>query len=83
VTGVQTCALPISTAWILTPFHADEELIAGISRKIRAIAGRPADISVAEKADLIAGLQFKIDDLLYDMSVKGMLDGLRRRLAGT
>lgn len=68
---------------IITSFPADEKFVAEVSEKIRRIAGKPTDISVVQRQELIAGMQFKIDDLLYDLSIKGLLDGLRRRLAGT
>ena len=69
----------IADASVAIPYPADARLMDVINKKIRSLAGRPAETRVIEKPALIGGLQIRIDDILYDISVKGILGRLERK----
>lgn len=69
----------IAEASVTIPYPADAQLMDVINGKIRILAGRPAETRMIEKPALIGGLQIRIDDILYDISVKGILGRLERK----
>lgn len=61
----------------------DDNQRASLAERVGRRLGAPVELAVAVDARLLGGFRFQIGDRLFDYSLRGALDGLRVRLAGT
>ena len=67
-----------AVATTASPLTADET--AALQRKVAQMTGRTVDLRVEVDDSLIGGLTVRVGDTLYDASVRGRLERLRKRL---
>ena len=67
----------VSTATQISPNELEE-----IKRKLETLVGKNEKVSIESKTDpnLLGGVVVKMNDLVYDGSIKGRLEDMKRRL---
>jgi len=67
----------VSTASQISPDELEQ-----IKRKLETLIGKNEKVSIDSKTDpnLIGGVVVKMNDLVYDGSIKGRLENMKRRL---
>ena len=67
----------VSTATQVSPNELEE-----IKRKLETLVGKNEKVSIESKTDpdLLGGIVVKMNDLVYDGSIKGRLENMKRRL---
>lgn len=69
----------LKKAKVSSRFALSESETAGIKEALSSLTGRKIIVENEIREELIGGLQIKIDDLLIDGSVRGRLEGLRKK----
>lgn len=69
----------LKKAKVSSRFVLSEVEMAAIKEALSSVTGKKIVVENEIREELIGGLQIKIDDLLIDGSVKGRLEGLRRK----
>lgn len=72
----------ISVAEVSSTSELDSVTLDGIKQKLENILGKTKKIRIESKVepDLLGGIKVRINDLVYDGSIKGRLENLKRRL---
>jgi F-type H+-transporting ATPase subunit delta len=70
--------LPVT---ITSAVELDEETVEGLGRKIEEQTGRQIDLTAKVDPDLIGGLQMQVGNMIYDATIRGRLEKLRREVA--
>jgi F0F1-type ATP synthase delta subunit len=52
-----------------------------LADRMRRRFGKPVDVTAAVDPRLLGGFRFRVDDKVYDYSVRGALDAMRAKLA--
>lgn len=70
----------ILRAYVETAVPLDLDLEEALVRRLSFITGKQVQIILKENPDLIGGIIVRLEDRIYDGSVKGYLERLRERL---
>ena len=70
--------LPVT---ITSAVELDEETVRGLGQKIEEQTGQRIDLTTSVDPDLIGGLQMRVGNMVYDATIRGRLDKLRREVA--
>jgi F-type H+-transporting ATPase subunit delta len=65
---------------IISAQALDSEEVQNINEKIKDMTGKKVELELETDADLVGGFIVKIEDTIIDLSVKGQLDKLRKKL---
>jgi F-type H+-transporting ATPase subunit b len=65
---------------LITAYPAEEDELSGLRQKLKARLARDVEIKATVDSGLIAGAQLRADDKVYDSSLSGRVEALRRRL---
>ena len=70
--------LPVT---ITSAVELDEETVNDLGKKIEDETGQQIDLTAKVDPDLIGGLQMQVGNMIYDATIRGRLDKLRREVA--
>ncbi len=70
--------LPVT---ITSAVELDEETVSDLGKKIEDETGQQIDLTAKVDPDLIGGLQMQVGNMIYDATIRGRLDKLRREVA--
>jgi F-type H+-transporting ATPase subunit delta len=70
--------LPVT---ITSAVELDEETVNDLGKKIEDETGQSIDLTAKVDPDLIGGLQMQVGNMIYDATIRGRLDKLRREVA--
>jgi F-type H+-transporting ATPase subunit delta len=70
--------LPVT---ITSAVELDEETVNDLGKKIEDETGQQIDVTAKVDPDLIGGLQMQVGNMIYDATIRGRLDKLRREVA--
>lgn len=62
---------------ICTAFPGEVSFVGSVADRFKRIWGRPIEFSVSHDSTLTGGLRVRVEDVLYDMSVRGLLLRMR------
>lgn len=73
----------IVIAEVSSASEIDPVTLENLRQRLESILGKKEKVTIESKieSDLIGGLKVKIEDLVYDGSIRGRLENLKRRLA--
>jgi ATP synthase F1 delta subunit len=70
--------LPVT---ITSAVELDEDTVNNLGKKIEDQTGQQIDLTAKVDPDLIGGLQMQVGNMIYDATIRGRLDKLRREVA--
>jgi F-type H+-transporting ATPase subunit delta len=70
--------LPVT---ITSAVDLDEDTVKGLADRIEQQTGRKIQLATNVDPDLIGGLQMRVGNMVYDASIRGRLEKLRREVA--
>jgi F-type H+-transporting ATPase subunit delta len=70
--------LPVT---ITTAVELDEDTVDDLAERIKKQTGREIQVTTKVDPDVIGGLQMQVGNMVYDATIKGRLDKLRRQVA--
>ena len=74
--------LNIAYVEVTSSAEMDENMRNQLSDKLSDITSKKIDINFSTNKDLIGGLKIKIDDMLFDSSLKTKLENAKSKLIG-
>lgn len=70
--------LPVT---ITSAVELDEETVKNLGKQIEDQTGQQIDLTANVDPDLIGGLQMRVGNMIYDATIRGRLEKLRREVA--
>ncbi len=70
--------LPVT---ITSAVELDEDTVQNLGKQIEDQTGQQIDLTAKVDPDLIGGLQMQVGNMIYDATIRGRLDKLRREVA--
>jgi F-type H+-transporting ATPase subunit delta len=70
--------LPVT---ITSAVELDEDMVKNLGEKIEEQTGQQIDLTASVDPDLIGGLQMRVGNMIYDATIRGRLEKLRREVA--
>ena len=70
--------LPVT---ITSAVELDEETVQNLGRQIEEQTGQQIELTARVDPDLIGGLQMQVGNMIYDATIRGRLEKLRREVA--
>ena len=66
---------------ITSAVELDEDTVQNLGKQIEDQTGQQIDLTAKVDPDLIGGLQMQVGNMIYDATIRGRLDKLRREVA--